>query len=168
MWTYNSNNNYLMHFGVKGMKWGVRRYQNKDGSLTPAGKKKVSKQYKREMIKYQKDSRKNEVRLNANAYNKTANEYNNGKIDEFNRTHKVSSKTYYEDYVKQFEHDYRTNFDKMKLSEMENNKHYVKAKQMCDKYGMVKFDKLAQDNEKFVSDIKKNLKKGKTSWDITN
>lgn len=28
----------IVHYGVKGMKWGVRRYQNKDGSLTPAGK----------------------------------------------------------------------------------------------------------------------------------
>lgn len=30
---------YLMHYGVKGMKWGVRRYQNEDGTLTAAGKK---------------------------------------------------------------------------------------------------------------------------------
>lgn len=30
---------YLIHSGTKGMKWGVRRYQNKDGSLTPLGKK---------------------------------------------------------------------------------------------------------------------------------
>lgn len=30
---------YLMHHGIKGMKWGVRRYQNSDGSLTAAGKK---------------------------------------------------------------------------------------------------------------------------------
>lgn len=28
----------LQHYGVKGMKWGVRRYQNKDGTLTSAGK----------------------------------------------------------------------------------------------------------------------------------
>ena len=37
-------NNYLAHHGVQGQKWGVRRYQNKDGSLTAAGKehKKVS------------------------------------------------------------------------------------------------------------------------------
>ena len=34
-WEYN---NYLAHFGIFGMKWGVRRYQNKDGSLTPEGK----------------------------------------------------------------------------------------------------------------------------------
>lgn len=32
-------NNELVHYGVKGMKWGVRRFQRKDGSLTPAGKK---------------------------------------------------------------------------------------------------------------------------------
>lgn len=32
----------LMHHGIKGMKWGIRRYQNSDGSLTPAGKKRYS------------------------------------------------------------------------------------------------------------------------------
>lgn len=37
------NKNSLYHHGVKGMKWGVRRYQNQDGSLTAAGKKKVAK-----------------------------------------------------------------------------------------------------------------------------
>lgn len=31
-------NNYLIHHGVKGQKWGVRRYQNHDGSLTALGK----------------------------------------------------------------------------------------------------------------------------------
>ena len=29
----------LYHWGIKGMKWGVRRYQNKDGTLTAAGRK---------------------------------------------------------------------------------------------------------------------------------
>lgn len=34
-------NNEVYHYGVKGMKWGVRRYQNKDGTLTNTGKKRL-------------------------------------------------------------------------------------------------------------------------------
>ena len=33
------DNNELTHWGIKGMKWGIRRFQNKDGSLTAAGRK---------------------------------------------------------------------------------------------------------------------------------
>ena len=36
------SSDYLYHHGIKGMQWGVRRYQNPDGSLTAAGKKRVS------------------------------------------------------------------------------------------------------------------------------
>lgn len=39
------NNNELYHFGIKGMKWGVRRYQNKDSSSTSVGKKRYSNDY---------------------------------------------------------------------------------------------------------------------------
>lgn len=34
----------LYHWGIKGMKWGIRRYQNKDGSLTKAGQKRYNKE----------------------------------------------------------------------------------------------------------------------------
>lgn len=33
----------LSHHGTKGQKWGVRRYQNPDGSLTAAGKERANK-----------------------------------------------------------------------------------------------------------------------------
>lgn len=37
-------NKELQHHGIPGMKWGIRRYQNKDGSLTNAGKKRYEKE----------------------------------------------------------------------------------------------------------------------------
>ena len=48
MWEYEnaytvvSFDDEFYHHGTKGMKWGIRRYQNPDGSLTPAGKKRRS------------------------------------------------------------------------------------------------------------------------------
>lgn len=37
-----NQNNYLAHHGIKGQRWGIRRYQNPDGSLTEEGKKRYN------------------------------------------------------------------------------------------------------------------------------
>lgn len=56
-------NNELTHWGIKGMRWGVRRYQNKDGTLTPAGRKHYNKEM--EKLKTEQKIIKNKQRTAA-------------------------------------------------------------------------------------------------------
>lgn len=50
----------LQHHGIEGMKWGIRRYQNKDGTLTEAGKARYARDVQRNMQKKSKDRVNNE------------------------------------------------------------------------------------------------------------
>lgn len=60
-------NNELYHFGIKGMKWGVRRYQNPDGSLTEAGKKRY---YRKDGTLKTKYAQQKYGELNSEYFNK--------------------------------------------------------------------------------------------------
>ncbi len=56
IWTYGKS---LAHFGIKGQKWGIRRFQNEDGSYTPEGKERYSRRSKD--IEYAKKYAKSQI-----------------------------------------------------------------------------------------------------------
>lgn len=93
MQNYNHSNE-LYHHGIKGMRWGVRRYQNDDGSLTSAGQKRYARdarekgfdKYDSTTGKYYKSSKKNgrtDLEVDANRYVK----------EDLSRTRKLTDET---------------------------------------------------------------------------
>ena len=149
------------------MKWGVRRYQNKDGSLTPAGKKKISKQYLKVSQKVARDLNDNYQNMYMKAYNKSADEMDKGGIDRFNASQR---KKYGDKYAERdgYEDDYFAEFDKVLTKNMNrslndfysNNANYKKGKELVNKYGMTKWDDLARNNEDKVKSVRRAVEQG--------
>lgn len=49
--------NDIWHYGIKGQKWGIRRYQNSDGTLTASGKRRQKKEEKRQAKEARKQAK---------------------------------------------------------------------------------------------------------------
>lgn len=69
---------YLAHHGILGQKWGIRRWQNPDGSLTPAG----YEHYQKKDVKWAK---KNYQKIYKQTYNKSKQELNDYVENDLNK-----------------------------------------------------------------------------------
>ena len=125
----------LMHYGVKGQRWGIRRYQNKDGSLTPLGKKRLQEgatlfpKYKGKTIRDNRDANRKEVayRIEDEVIRRRREQYDEyiAKHPDFEKPHvdnqtryskMIQSKidktkreqTYNKELINRFIHDYAT------------------------------------------------------------
>lgn len=74
------DNNELMHHGVKGQRWGVRRYQNKDGSLTAAGRKRYDGELDRLGNKEEKLKAKQQIQSKKQAIRDLKRQTKNDKL----------------------------------------------------------------------------------------
>lgn len=72
---------YLAHHGILGQKWGVRRYQNKDGFLTAAGRRRV-KQIEKKDAKW---AHKNHDKIYNETFKKSREELNDYLVNDLNK-----------------------------------------------------------------------------------
>lgn len=85
----------LTHWGIKGMRWGVRRYQRKDGTLTPAGKKRLEKETNRlrEESRILKNRQSTKAKIEKLEAKRKANEDLKRELDEYDERNKPPKTT---------------------------------------------------------------------------
>lgn len=139
-------NGELYHYGTKGMKWGVRRYQNADGSLTDAGKKRYDRDVR------ENNAKKKDNRINIDKDNPDTKRWVREDMERAKRTIDTSSSLLKD--AKAIERETRPTpvKKKMDLSNMTDQ-------QLRDRINRANLEK--QYNDMFGEPAKANVSKGR-------
>lgn len=139
----------LYHHGIKGMKWGVRRFQRKDGSLTSAGKKRYLDDPSVASSKAKMESDRAKQRLANAEYNKAYNKaaYIPTKSNRQALSNAYAGKIKADSEYRRSKFDYSTNKEAARLRESgkeikNKSKHRLKLEEQYKKMGLT--DEQAQ------------------------
>ena len=141
------HSDYLEHHGIKGQKWGLRRYQNSDGTLTEAGRKRYSNEIEKAEDRYLKRISKsrprstNVTRFKASVINKEVT-----KTKEF-KNYRTAS-----DELDKYGIDHKSDFNQKEYARLKN-----KHDKALDAYNKVWMNALKNHESELLSMKLKDL-----------
>ncbi len=145
----------LYHHGIKGQRWGIRRYQKKDGSLTPAGKKRYYDTPELNMQKNELQSAKTVYKSSRNTYIKAANRFNNAPTSMNQQAMKDAEQRYILDGAayRRSKLKYDTNKELARIQDKgiefkKKSKHRLKLEEQYKKAGMTNEQAQAAANNR--------------------
>lgn len=155
---YVMNSNELYHHGIKGQKWGIRRYQNEDGSLTDAGRKRYGPSG--QQFLEAKAERKAADKAYSQAFDKANGK--NYQIYSLNKKKREAKSAEWDDVIEKAAVRQESNKRyKAAKERMKTDKHVERVDKARDKILAAR----AVNKEKFAARLDKKLQKGKMTED---